>query len=375
MFQSNNPHEEITTEKKGGKSIFPVILIFGILVLAVVGTIGGFLIGSGKIQTDLLGTSTGEESVPTPTPISQSVDSWVTYENGSHGISLRHPSLNETCCEMPGPVLGSYDKIVVLADYLGVGSSGPEGGFNGVGFYVEKNPLKKTFREYVDTQKQLLKPQFRDLSGNFPEVLELPLVVDGQAGVILKGSEWWGADLAYIPFPDDDRILVIAMTEEREGSFKEKFEKIVETVHFLNEEEIIASWKVFEENGMRFSYPTNYLVQKQEEGAYVLVNSELEEGEVKYAEFSINMAMESIYADYAKTVSALSQSIGNARTEQIKNGIKIVGVHSGGKTQGMPVLVGVFKHPSGGAIIFERTNSQGLNEGTFDRIASTVEFY
>ena len=148
-----------------------------------------------------------------------------TYTNSNFKFSFDHMSLDSNCCEIAGPVIGDFTKVVVFAD--------PENNRNGFGIYAERNSDKLTFSQYLSLQRESLIEDYRVIRGTSPQGSEAPITVDRVQGVVLKGYTWWGADLIYLPRPGTDQFLIISKIEDTPGSFESDFSDILRSFQFL----------------------------------------------------------------------------------------------------------------------------------------------
>ncbi len=178
-------------------------------------------------------TATKSSTTAELKPVKQQIPGWLMYQ--SEYLSFEHPSRLKSCCGIQTTALDSKEKevkqIAVLGDVpetdLGSGRH-----FDGLAIDVDINPQKTSFDKYVENEKNAWKQNYLEFTQRLSEkTSESELIVNGQKGMILKGYTWFGADILYVPFPDNQKILIIAKTEKTAGSFTE-FDQVLKTLRF-----------------------------------------------------------------------------------------------------------------------------------------------
>lgn len=146
-----------------------------------------------------------------------------TFRSFVHGFSFKHPKLDSTCCDVKGPLVGSFEKVVIL---------GKDAGNEGIGIYVEAKALESmTFDEFINSQKSSLRENYIRVAGREPKSSDFEIVLDNVTGVTLKNYAWW-ADITYVPIPSSRKILVIVKSLKWED--EEAFNQIVQSWDFEN---------------------------------------------------------------------------------------------------------------------------------------------
>ena len=178
-------------------------------------------------------TATKSSTTAELKPVKQQIPGWLMYQ--SEYLSFEHPSRLKSCCGIQTTDIDSKEKevkqIAVLGDVpetdLGSGRH-----FDGLAIDVDINPQKTSFDKYVENEKNAWKQNYLEFTQRLSEkTSESELIVNGQKGMILKGYTWFGADILYVPFPDNQKILIIAKTEKTAGSFTE-FDQVLKTLRF-----------------------------------------------------------------------------------------------------------------------------------------------
>lgn len=156
---------------------------------------------------------------------------WKTYVNAHYGFSFRHPNLLE-CCTIAGPASGNPERIITLVPKFP--PKGVDEPFDGLAMYVDQLS-REDFQTYLAKEKQAELQNYYAFTGEeAPERgRELPINVGGRKGVLLRGYTWDRIDRIYVLFPDNQKVLVIAESQESEGSFNTIFSEILSTVRFI----------------------------------------------------------------------------------------------------------------------------------------------
>lgn len=230
---------KILVDKIHGTKKFLVILILGLLALLILlGLLAEYSIGR-SLQKQFNTTGNKNSATTSATraelkPVKQQIPGWLIYQ--SEYLSFEYPSRLRKCCGIqtnPGNTLGMDSRNLITLGDVPANELGSDRPFDGLKMVVDSNTKKVSFSDYVETQKNGWKQNFLDFTQNNPVKLsENELIVGRQKGVILKGYTWFGADMIYVPFPEGQKILIIAKTEKTAGSFVE-FEQILKTLSFV----------------------------------------------------------------------------------------------------------------------------------------------
>lgn len=169
------------------------------------------------------------QTTPSPTPTPDPTANWKTYTNTKYGFTFKHPSLDDTCCDVSPPsqnleLIASFgDKSTVLPQ-----SDKP---FNGFSVYVEPNPNKISFKMYLNNAKLQLLQTLKNEIG--PRPLQPPqessILIGSRTGTMLSNYRWAVVDV-FIPLLDNQRIVVIA--KEGGENFTTLFDQILSTFKF-----------------------------------------------------------------------------------------------------------------------------------------------
>lgn len=160
-----------------------------------------------------------------PTP----VETWSSF-TGIKNFVFKYPSgLDDTCCNIPGPLNAESTKRIVLADPKSIeGTQATQ--FNG--FAVYEYFLKgESFTAFVNRQKTLLEENYRIVIGRNPITISEPRIVGGNNAVYLKGYAWWG-EMLLVENPRNASVIIFIKTEVTAGGFEDLFEEILSTVQF-----------------------------------------------------------------------------------------------------------------------------------------------
>lgn len=154
-----------------------------------------------------------------------------TYRYSPFTMSFNYPKeLDSFCCSLNGPISDATNKIIVLADPQSV-REGSGQLFTGFGFFVDYNPAKLNFDDYVTTQKDLLAENYRIVVGKEPKKKDEDFELAGVKGKILKDYAWWG-DIYLLPIPNTAHILFISKAEINDGELTQLFDEVLKTVSF-----------------------------------------------------------------------------------------------------------------------------------------------
>lgn len=219
------------------KGFVPIFILVGILIVAVVA--GGVYFLSKKLVyygNDVKLTPPVVFQTPEPTPtgfLSDETANWKVYNDQQYNFSFKHPNLKE-CCKIAGPV-GNADLVVTLADNNTV-TQVTDKPFDGLTVYVVNRDVSREegFNSYISYQKNGLLDQYKAFTGEQPKQTgsEKNIVIAGRQGVSLKGFSWDNIERIYIPFPDNQKILVIAKGQTSEENFENIFNQILSTFKF-----------------------------------------------------------------------------------------------------------------------------------------------
>lgn len=159
---------------------------------------------------------------------------WKLYNDDKYLFSFQHPNFDSSCCALAGPLDGKAEMSVILADKNTVVPN-TDKPFNGIGIYVEPNNENKSFVDYITEQKKSLLDNYKLMTDkdNTANAVEHTVTVDGRNGIGLIGYSWW-AEMIYVPFPDNKKVLIIVKKEETKDSFDNQFKEILSTFKFLD---------------------------------------------------------------------------------------------------------------------------------------------
>lgn len=224
--------------QKGHALIF---LLVGVFILAVLG--GAFYLGKSTIAkpspVPVVTSQTPQPTSATKTPpTSDETANWKVYNDQKYNFSFQHPDLKE-CCKISGPV-GDANLVVTLADNNTV-TQGTDKPFNGLAVYVVNRNIsgEEGFNSYIYYQKNALLDQYKAFTGEQPKQTgsEKTVVVADRQGVSLKGFSWDNIERIYVPFPDNQKVLVIAKSQTSGGNFETIFNNILSTFKFLDQKQ------------------------------------------------------------------------------------------------------------------------------------------
>ena len=166
-------------------------------------------------------------------PVKQQIPGWLRFQDNY--LSFEYPPRLKKCCGIqtnPGNTVGLDSRHLITLGDVPENELGSDRPFDGLAIVVDPNSTKKTFIEYVQLQKNGWKQNFLEFTKSNPVKLsENEVIVGKQKGVVLKGYTWFGADIIYVPFPDGQKILIIAKKEKTTGSFVE-FDQILGSFNF-----------------------------------------------------------------------------------------------------------------------------------------------
>lgn len=161
------------------------------------------------------------EDAPTETPKT-------VYKNEKYGFTFSHRRLNQLCCVISGPLSTNAEKLGIFAKVEGKSTNAP---FDGFGVYIDLNPEKVPFNTYVAAQKKNLTDNYKLIVGREPEAIEEKVMLDNIEGIKLINYAWW-AEMIYIPFPNDSKILIIVKNNLVDKNFEDEFNETTSSWKF-----------------------------------------------------------------------------------------------------------------------------------------------
>lgn len=168
---------------------------------------------------------------------------WQTYHSAEYLFSFQYPSgWSSTCCPLDGPVAPTSELVVSIAD---AGTLLPDASapFEGVSVYVDENWAGLAFREYLAHEQD---DQYAMRLGlgwrTFPISARAHLspqagmasdyVLGGQHGIRLNNYTEDTITRIYVPFPADDKFLILAVPLGIRSEWDDTLEKIFATWRF-----------------------------------------------------------------------------------------------------------------------------------------------
>lgn len=200
---------------------------------------GVLLLGVGIVIGELFGkqlySTHQSQLVPTlPPPVVSVMEgnptaNWTKFSNQQIGISFKHPQMDDSCCAIGLPK-GQAFMVFAIKSTTREGTDKPFDGF-GVSA-VELGNLD--FTQFVTSQEQLLISQTKEGESTQFNPSKSPITVAGINGTALVGHSGYDTEFIYVPYPGNNKVLIIAKTNEFPGSFDATFNQILSTFKFLN---------------------------------------------------------------------------------------------------------------------------------------------
>lgn len=223
------PNDPLPTPPSSRKKM-PIIL--GVLFLALLAAGGAYYM---KMQGYNAPTQQKQSTAPTatqnisptdfPTPTLDAKTNWKTYSNSKYNISFQYPAtLSNACCDIAGPITGNFEKLIVLADESTT-QQGTDKAFDGIGVYVVPH---QNFTTYIEEEKEAQLRIKKEFTGNNTPGIQTPAKLSNQEGVILKGYSWDALERLYVPFPNNQYVLVISKNQQSQD-FQTLYNQILST--------------------------------------------------------------------------------------------------------------------------------------------------
>lgn len=172
---------------------------------------------------------------PTPKSTPDPSANWKTYTNSKYGLSLKHPNLNMTCCNLSSPLFNQGESLGTFADETTT-TAQTDKPFNGFALYVDTIG-GESFEEYISQQKRDILNRSKDDPFS-PQNLKISpseetTIVVEQKGITLKNYAYLN-DYTYVPFPSSKNVLIIVKSDPT-GNFKNTFDQILATFKFTSQ--------------------------------------------------------------------------------------------------------------------------------------------
>ena len=167
----------------------------------------------------------------------QTFSDWNTYTNSFYHFSFKYRDLEDRTqtAAISGPfdLLGTQPSILLADTSFVTNGGGLDEAIDGFAVYVEYKSIHTTFSQFINVQKKGLKEQgmIRGGSRFVDKTQESFLNVNNQHAVFLSNTSD-GIDRYFIPFPDNQHVLVIGNVSHSEKSRK-RFSQILSTLTFL----------------------------------------------------------------------------------------------------------------------------------------------
>jgi hypothetical protein len=162
-------------------------------------------------------------------------DRWEKYEDSKYGFYFLYPALSQTCCVIAGALTGQTQLIITLADESTT-TPNTDMPFDGFAIYVVRNRERIALQDYVEQEKAAQIQAGKKIVGEsfLPSGSDRIVTIDGQTGTAIQGYSWDRIQRIYVPFPNRDLFLVIAVSEKSEGSFERTISQVLSSFHFAD---------------------------------------------------------------------------------------------------------------------------------------------
>ncbi len=171
-------------------------------------------------------------------------------------------------------------------------------------------------------------------------------------------------------------VLIVIIGIGILGFFIFNKNKSVDDPQFIddNEKEQIERTSIpgateFEEDGITFSYPSDYKFNELEKSYYVV----FKDGESIPSEAGINIdaRRQGVKNNYDQALKAARNNLNSPMEKEIPGGVKMYGTIKDGVGAGIPTLY-VFLKYGQGALVVEHSG-EILNEAVFDQVVNSIK--
>lgn len=148
----------------------------------------------------------------TPAPTSANLEQFVS---DTYSFTFQYPAdWDEKCCRIGGTA-PTAKHLVTLAEPKTV-TANTDAPFNGFAVFVEENPAKLKFRDYVESEKKRM-THLRQESAPLTSGpgIERGYVVGGREGVLLRGYLEFNQSFIYIPLSENRILIVVANLQQQ----------------------------------------------------------------------------------------------------------------------------------------------------------------
>ncbi len=136
------------------------------------------------------------------------------YSNLEYNLKFSYPARLEICsqCSIAGPTDQSAENLITIGD-ISEDQLGSDVPFDGMALYVVENVSNYT--NYILDEEATLLERSVIMNGNEPEnKTETEVILGGIQGVKLTNYSWDDITRIYIPLPESENVLVIAILND-----------------------------------------------------------------------------------------------------------------------------------------------------------------